>query len=296
PHQILCAGSGLWPFAIDPDPPVLLFVAGNLELLAAPDRVAVVGTRRCSAVGRSVAREIGFTLADAGVSVVSGLALGIDGAAHDGAGAAPGDPGRVGVVAGGLDMVYPPAHGELWRSIAATGLLMSETPMGERATRWRFPARNRLIAALSQVVVVVESHRSGGALLTVEEALGRSIDVCSVPGSVLSQSSAGSNQLLLDGIPPVRNGSDVLDLLGWSHSQQPALPFPDPVSEDRPGFGPMEQTVVTALQGGAATVDALCVATDLSPKVLLGVVERLRRLGVLTIDGSEVAMVAPGEG
>ena len=202
--------------APDPDPPGVLFWRGRLDALDRPC-VALVGTRNATPDGRSVAFEMGRDLAAAGVCVVSGLALGIDGAAHAGALAAIADgaPGRtVGVAASGVDVPYPRRHAVLWREVAATGSVLSETVPGRAAESWRFPTRNRIIAGLVQMVVVVESHERGGSLITAEAAIERGVEVRVVPGPVHSPASAGSNQLLYDGPGPVRHARDVLDAIG----------------------------------------------------------------------------------
>ena len=157
--------------AADIDPSPVIFRQGRRLDHSAP-AVTVVGTRRCSPTGRNVAFELGSGLAEAGVTVVSGLALGIDGAAHRGALSVDGAP-PVGVVGSGLNVVYPKGNSDLWRSMRDFGTLLSEAPLDGRPEAWRFPARNRLLAALADVVVVVESKRSGGSLLTVEEAARR---------------------------------------------------------------------------------------------------------------------------
>jgi DNA processing protein len=226
--RVLQPGERGWPapFADDPEPPALLFARGEPSVLDGP-RVAIVGTRRCSHTGREVARELGRDLAEAGVRVVSGLALGIDGAAHQGALGASGAP--VGVVGTGLDVVYPRRHAQLWDDVAAAGVLLSEAPLGALPERWRFPARNRLIAALADVVVVVESHASGGSMHTVDSALERDRLVMAVPGSVRSPASAGTNALLAAGSPPVRDATDVLVALGLDPvvQRRVALAAPD---------------------------------------------------------------------
>ena len=199
--------------ASDPLPPPVLFWRGELESL---DRrcVAVIGTRRCTPGGRRLAWELGRDLAEAGVCVVSGLALGIDGHAHLGACAA-GTPGAtVGVAASGVDVPYPRQHAALWQRVVDCGAVISETAPGGLAQRWRFPARNRVIAGSSELVVVVESHSGGGSLLTVEAALDRGIEVRAVPGPVHSSASEGTNQLLVEGAGPVRSAADVLDAMG----------------------------------------------------------------------------------
>jgi DNA processing protein len=170
---------------------------------------------------------MGRDLAAAGVCVISGLALGIDGAAHAGALSMP-EGSTVGVAASGVDVPYPPRHTHLWELVASQGAVCSETPPGQPAQAWRFPSRNRVIAGLSRLVVVVESHATGGSLLTVEAALARGIDVAAVPGPVRSPASAGTNQLLTDGPAPVRHAGDILDLLGR------VAPWPPPGHHRRP--------------------------------------------------------------
>jgi DNA processing protein len=191
----------------DPEPPEQLYARGNPALLE-QRRVAIVGTRQCTAYGRNLARRMGAELAEAGVVVVSGLALGIDGAAHEGALQAGGAP--IGVVATGLDVVYPRRHGRLWREVGERGLLLSEAGPHQRALRWDFPRRNRIIAALSEIVVVVESTVKGGSMHTVEAAMARGVDVMAVPGPVGSPVSEGTNRLLVDGVAPALGADEVL--------------------------------------------------------------------------------------
>ena len=145
-------------FANDPAPPLRLYARGDVGLLGSPS-VAVVGTRQCTHYGISVTKEIVSYLAESSVAVLSGLALGIDAAAHAGVIEAGGT--HIAVVGSGLDVVYPRANGPLWRAVERTGLVLSEYPSDTSPDRWRFPARNRIIASLADVVVVVESHRSG---------------------------------------------------------------------------------------------------------------------------------------
>lgn len=212
--QVLTATDDAFPrvLAEDPEPPAVLFVRGSLDALATR-RVAIVGTRRCTWSGRLVSRALGRELTEAGVCVVSGLALGIDGEAHAGALEAPG-AAPVAVVGTGLDVVYPARHQGLWDAVSAAGALVSEYPLGTQPERWRFPARNRLIAALAEVVVVVESTERGGSMHTVDAALERDRVVLAVPGPVRSAVSAGTNGLLAAGCPPCRDAGDALVALG----------------------------------------------------------------------------------
>ncbi len=201
--------------AIDLAPPAVLFHRGEPAALGGP-RVAIVGTRRCTRYGLDVARELGRHLAEAGVGVVSGLAIGIDGAAHAGALEADHVAPPIAVVGSGLDVIYPRSHAVLWRRVCQRGVVLSEAPLGAVPERWRFPARNRLIAALADVVVVVESPELGGSMHTVAEALRRGRPVLAVPGPVRSTASAGTNKLLAEGAAPARDATDVLMALGLS--------------------------------------------------------------------------------
>ncbi len=199
----------------DPQPPAVLFFRGQWSAFDAR-RVGVVGTRNATGPGCTFAATLGAQLAAEGVAVVSGLAKGIDGAAHRGVLRA--DPRRaVGVVANGLDSPYPRQHRDLWNAVADTGLLLSEWPPGTEPERFRFPQRNRIIAALSEVLVVVESRERGGSLTTAREALERGVDVMAVPGSVNNRAAAGTNQLIRDGAVPVTDAGDIMLALGLDH-------------------------------------------------------------------------------
>ncbi len=202
----------------DLEAPAVLFVTGDAAASAAADgpgraRVAVVGTRAPSSTGTQVAWALGEQLADTGVTVVSGLARGIDAAAHGGALASGGAP-VVGVLGAAVDAPLAPADARLRAQVAAGGVLLSEVPPGVPSSRWMFAVRNRLMAAAAHAVVVVESHASGGSLHTVRAALRRGVVLCAVPGSVHSPSSSGSNSVLVDGrARAVRDGADVLAII-----------------------------------------------------------------------------------
>lgn len=290
--QILHPGHSAWPFAEDPDPPILAFVRGSVDHLAQRPSVAIVGTRRCTSVGRHVAEAMGRDLADAGVAVISGLALGVDAAAHRGVYAAGGT--AVGVVASGLDVVYPARNRSLWEAVAADGLLLSEVPMGQRPTKWRFPARNRLIAALSDLVVVVESHARGGALSTVDEANDRGISVVVVPGSTRSPASDGTNALLIDGAAPVRDAADVMDVLGFV---APVAPEPSRSATQLEipleGDGEPASVVLDAIAAGPVHIDRLIELLGVSPPAAAAMIERLSATGALVMRGHVVHRVDP---
>jgi DNA processing protein len=196
----------------DPRRPEVLFVQGEISALAAR-RVGIVGTRNPTRRGAQTAARFGPGLAEAGVCVVSGLALGVDGAAHRGALAAS-VAAPVAIVASGHDSPYPKRHSALWREVASAGAVISEWPPGVAPEPYRFPLRNRILAALSEVVVVVESREKGGSLITAHEAALRGIDVFAVPGPVDQRASAGTNSLLEVGAAPVSSADTLLVALG----------------------------------------------------------------------------------
>lgn len=241
----------------DHQAPRLLYYRGSLDALDGPT-VAIIGTRRCTHYGRQVAAQFGRELAQAGVVVVSGLALGIDGAAHSGALAAKGAP-VVGVVGSGLDVVYPRQHAGLWDAVATSGLLLSEAPLGAAPEPWRFPARNRIIAALAHAVVVIESHAAGGSNHTVAAAIDRGVPVMAVPGPITSPASVGTNRLLAEGCPPVTHVDDVLVSIGLTARQARKQ------RDRRPPPGPVESQVLAAIGWAPSTLEAISLRSGLNP-------------------------------
>ncbi|MFN2257887.1 MAG: DNA-processing protein DprA [Desulfuromonadaceae bacterium] len=195
------------------DPPALLYVSGELSTRPC---IAIVGSRRATRDGKRMAKELGRDLASAGFCVVSGMASGIDGAAHEGALSAagadqPGAMSTMGVLGGGIDVVYPRSNAHLYHGVGASGALISEYPPGCEPLAHHFPGRNRIISALSAAVVVVEAAARSGSLITAEFALEHGRDVFAVPGSVYSPASSGTLQLLKDGAIIVTSAQDVLD-------------------------------------------------------------------------------------
>jgi DNA processing protein len=205
-------------------PPPALFVRGDVELLRAADKVAVVGTRRASPDAQAAASRLGRALAGAALPVVSGLARGVDRCAHEGCLAGTGRP--VAVLGTGFDEAYPPAHAELQEEVARKGCLVSEYPPGSGARPWHFVARNRLIAALASLVVVVEAGKKSGALITAEFASELGREVMAYPGRAEDPAYQGCLALLKDGAGLARGAADVLQELGHpERAQQLEIPL-----------------------------------------------------------------------
>jgi DNA processing protein len=270
--RVWIAGDADYPIADPlPDLPAVLFGEGDApEALAAP-RVAIVGTRSATPHGLADARELGAFLAAAGVTVVSGLAIGIDGAAHEGALDAGGT--AIGVVATGLDVVYPRRHNVLTQRVRGRGLLLTEYPFGVQPHRAQFPERNRIIAAAADVCVVVEATATGGARITAEHAVRYGRDVFALPGARRNPAAAGCNQLIADGAQILLDPGDLLIALGAGRADGFWRAHTEPEAE------PDDQLVLAAFSGEAAGADDLLVRTGLAPDRLAGALRRLRQTG-----------------
>lgn len=251
------------------DPPPVLFALGADETLAAPV-VAIVGTRLATSYGERVTRELAGALARAGACVVSGMARGIDATAHR---AALDAGGRTAAVLGtGVDVAYPAAHRPLHRDIASHGLLLSEWVPGARANAGSFPRRNRVIAALASVTIVVEAGTRSGALITAEHALELGRTVAAVPGAIDALTSAGTNALLRDGAQLIASAADALALAGLT------APLVRPVAGTLSGD---ECVVWEALAGGAPDIDTLASRTRLPAARCLAAVTTLELAGTI---------------
>jgi len=230
-------------------PHVLLGEGDRPEAFDAP-RVAIVGTRAATPMGVADAREIAAFCGRAGITVVSGLAIGIDAAAHEGSRDAGGL--TVGVVATGLDIVYPRRHARLFARVREHGVIVGENAYGTQPLPWRFPIRNRIIAALADAVLVVEAGRTGGASITARYGLEYSRDVYALPGSRRNPAAAGCNALILDGAKPLLDPADVLFAIGrggtipggWAPAPAP------PVDRD-------QRALLRTLAGDGATIDEI---------------------------------------
>ena len=247
------------------DPPPLLYLAGAAYDAARP-AVAIVGSRNPTAQGLQNARAFGRALAEAGVCIVSGMALGVDGAAHEGAleGAQAGTLATLAVVGTGLDRVYPKRHHALAHRIAERGLLVSEYPIGTPPLPENFPRRNRLIAGLAQGTLVIEAALQSGSLITARLAAEQGKDVFAVPGSIHSPQARGCHLLLRQGAKLVESAQDVLEdlRLAPASSRLPPLETEDESAEE-PGAGRSDPSLRAALGFDPVSLDALQARTGL---------------------------------
>ncbi len=291
---VLVRGATGYPtdLADDPEAPAVLFARGDASVCDGAPRVAVVGTRSATPYGLGVASEIGRGLAGAGVVVVSGLARGIDSAAHRGAIDANCAP-ALGVLGTSLDAPIPRVQTDLRDDIATNGSAVSELPPGcAGAPAWWFVVRNRVIAALAHIVVVVECHARGGALHTVKAATRRGLPVAAVPGSVRSAASSGTNSLLVDGATPVRDVADVLTLLELAIAGRPQIAPPKPPGRNAgfvPGqiravVGPTTARVLEFLESDPVPLDTVIRRSGLSLGEVSLALEELSDRGLAATD------------
>lgn len=268
------------------DPPLLLYVWGEIKDV---DRhaIAIVGSRKTTHYGTQTARQFAFQLASSGMTVVSGLARGIDTHAHEGALAAKGR--TIAVIGSGLGQVYPPENMQLAEKIASgNGAVVSEFPLSTPPSKKTFPMRNRIVAAWSQGVLVVECPEWSGARITANLAGELGKPLYAVPGQIDRPSSAGCHALIREGATLVTSGQDILDDIS-------VLPFQEssdrPPEETRPPLEPDEQRVLEAIENGAALVDELHLATRLSLPEINATLLKLEICGrVQQLPGSRFAL------
>lgn len=258
--ELLCRCHPSYPVRLLelPSAPAVLFIAGELERFLAAvheEPVAIVGARRATTYGLETARSLARGLAAAGLTVVSGMAVGIDASAHEGALSAGGP--AVAVLPGPADDPYPRSRRSLYRQLTSAGAAISELPPGTPVRRWTFLARNRIIAALSAATVVVEAADRSGALLTAAFARRLGRPVGAVPGRVTTPQAAGANGLLSEGARIVRGAQDVLDLLYGVGARNVA-------AEHRPELTPAAAALLRAIAGGRDSADSLA-ATEAAP-------------------------------
>jgi DNA processing protein len=263
-----------------PDPPALLYVDGRAELLARP-ALAIVGSRNATPQGIENAIAFARALSEAGLTIVSGLALGIDAAAHRGALA--GEGATVAVLGAGADVAYPPRNRELQREIAARGAVVSEFPLGTPAVAGNFPRRNRLISGLARGVLVVEAALASGSLITARLAAEQGRDVFAIPGSIHSPLAKGCHALIKDGAKLVESAADVLGELGL-----PAPARTVPQSSPEVAHGLLEH-----LGHDPCNVDTLCRRSGLTPDIVSAMLLQLELEGrVASLPGGRYQRIA----
>ena len=210
------------------DAPPFLWAIGDISLLQRP-AISMVGARNASSLGTRMAKSLAAELGQLGYVIVSGLARGVDAAAH----LAALDTGTIAVQAGGVDVMYPAENTELALNIATKGLRLSEMPMGLQPMARHFPKRNRIISGLAQATVIVEAAAKSGSLITARDALDQGRDVLAVPGHPFDARAAGGNTLIRDGAVLVRNANDVIEALAPISPEQPTLPLDEPKTNKR---------------------------------------------------------------
>ncbi|MEO0794680.1 MAG: DNA-processing protein DprA [Verrucomicrobiota bacterium] len=275
------------------DPPLGLYMVGPLR--PAIKSIAIIGSRRTTLYGRSVAKRLASDLTRLGFCVVSGLARGIDTEAHQGAVESGGDTAAV--LGCGVDIVYPPENIDLYKAIGERGVVISELPFGTRASKTTFPMRNRLIAGMSAATVVVESGLSGGSMITARFAAEQNRPVFAVPGRIDQDSSAGCHQLIRDGAVLLTSVDDLINELAYGGASQQELDLPESATEasrerksgSLEGLSEEERLVLTPLlEGEALGRDSLAEKTGLPVAVVsstLLMLELKRRVGK-RVDGA----------
>ena len=278
--RVLTPSDTAFPAALReiPDPPTLLFVAGDVELFARP-AVAIVGSRAHTRYGGEVCRHFAAGCARAGLVVVSGMARGIDALAHSAALDAGG--GTVGVLGNGLGVVYPAANRALYDRVGERGALLTEFPPGERPRVGSFPRRNRLVSGLAHAVLVIEAREKSGALVTVDAALSQGREVLAVPGPITSPVSLGCNRLIQHGAKPALGLRDVLEEYGIALETAPGARLPNDLTAD-------ERRVLAALDTEELHVDRVAEALDAYPAVVLATLTSLEIRGLVRREPGQV--------
>lgn len=277
--EILCLADPRYPALLREihDPPRILYVRGDCAVLSSPC-VAMVGSRAATVYGKKIAHNFAQKLAGYGLVVVSGVALGIDGAGHLGAVEA----GKtIGVLGCGVDVVYPKSHRDLYGAIVENGALVSEYPFGVRPEPFRFPARNRIISGLSLGVIVVEAASKSGSLITAEMALDQGRDVFAIPGRVDSPKSQGAHRLLQEGAMLVQSVDDVIRELGFA-SGDPGMSQENEKIYTT-DLTPEEKTLYGLLDVYPQTIDDLIASSGLRPDKMAELLLLLELKGVVVV-------------
>ncbi len=272
--RIITANSPDYPIPLKniPDPPLFLYVKGTLEQ---DDGIAIVGTRKPTHYGMNVTRRVAFDLAAAGLTIVSGLARGIDTLAHHGALAATGR--TIAVLGSGIDVAYPPENKGLMQAIARSGAVISENPFGTQPEAGYFPARNRIISGLSRGTVIVEAAADSGSLITADYTLRQGRKLFAVPGNAGSPNSRGTNSLIRQGAVLVEGSFDILKDLGV----EKATGKPEARKRQVPDLSAEEQSAVRCIADQPKHIDIIMKESGLAPGMLSAVLVTLELKGVV---------------
>jgi DNA processing protein len=275
-------------------PPPVLAVRGNAEILSEP-QLAIVGSRKCSSYGRQMSHWLGRELGDCGLTITSGLAVGVDAAAHRGALSAAGDSGKsIAVVATGLDTVYPRQHRQLMDTLVKQGAVVSEFPLGTVPRAANFPQRNRLISGLSQGVLVIEAGLRSGSLITARLAMEQNREVFALPGRIDNPLARGCHYLLRNGAKLIEGPGDILEelnpelLVNLRHEGR-NRPGPSQSIQNYQG-DPRCKKILQTLRQGEMLFELLQVETGLAPEILQSCILQLELQGFLNFSGGSVQL------
>lgn len=280
------------------DPPPIIYYKGNIALLSSALTIAIVGSRNASAHGQFFAGKLAKELVEQGYVIASGLARGIDTAAHKSS-----IPGTIAVLAGGIDYVYPPENQKLYNTIANDGLIIAELPIGSKPLSQHFPQRNRLISGLSLGTIVVEATIKSGSLITAQFALEQNRDVFAVPGFPLDPRSSGTNKLIKDGAHPIESAQDVMHHIQASSSGKLQKSFEDLqrnnnnnyMSIDRKYVNQiddiMRKTIMDLLSYIPLDFDAIVEATNMPMPVIYTIILEFELAGsVIRVPGNKFCL------
>jgi len=277
------------------NPPPILYIWGDIDYLSQP-QLAMVGTRNPTAAGRNTAKEFAHHLSNAGITITSGLAIGIDGASHEGA--LNGIAGTIAVVAHGLDIIYPAKHQKLGQNISENGAIISEMPIGTKLQRNLFPRRNRLISALSLGTLVVEAAHKSGSLITARYAMEQNREVFAIPGSIHNPMARGCHQLIRQGAKLVETASDILEELcisiqpTLSYPQKPEKNIHENLKDTQMALDPDHQKLLKCLAYEPASIDELVQRSQFSAAEVASMLLILELEGVIVCQNGRFTNVS----
>ena len=279
--RIITFNSNEYPESLKhiPDPPIVLYARGN-SLNISNISVSIVGSRKCSQYGRNVAYKFAKDFASYGITVISGLAFGIDSSAH--LGSIDGQGKTIAVIGSGLDRVYPASNKQLAVRVISSGSLISEFPLGTKPEKYNFPFRNRIISGLSLATIVVEAAKKSGSLITARLAAEQGKDVFAVPGNITSRMSEGTNALIKDGAIPVTCVDDVLSYVKGLKVDSLKL---ENAKKSINNVTPEEELILSVVENSAETIDTVSLKSGISVSKLIAVLTYMEVKGLIKRNG-----------